>query len=145
MILPLNAVWGGVLDPLAGNAQIYDGGFDYNTLSFNSTAQAQPFSFMFDYFFDVKKTDIGLWSDVQSGVGLELFIEGSGKVRFLIVNGSGNLYFINSTEVIGTGRNNIVFTWDGLEANIYLNGILLTRNTIANTLSGYSAATRTAS
>lgn len=146
MILPLNAIWGGVaFNPLDGNAQVFDGSFDYDTITaYQGQAQAQPFSQLIDVEFITKKITIGLYSDVISGIGLELFIESTGKVRFLIVNGSGNLYFVNTSEVVNTGRNNFIFTWNGSTASIYLNGTALTINTIANTLSGYLAGNRTA-
>ena len=133
-----------MIDYRAGNAQVFDGSFDYDTLaSYSSPAQAQPFSFLFECKLTTKITT-GLWSDVVGGIGMELYIEGTGKLRFLIANGPGNLYYVNTTQTVTAEQNTIIFTWSGSVAKIYLNGTALTINTISNTLVSYLSGTRTA-
>ena len=146
MILPLSAIWGGAINYREGNAQVFDGTFDYDIVyNFVALNTNDSYSIMFDFNNTTISRSLAFASDINQSIansGLELLMESGGKIRFLIVNGSGKNYFARTQGTINTGYNNIIYSYNGSVVTIYINGVLAPIDTLANSLSGTTTGTR---
>lgn len=140
MILPLTAVWGGApfIDYLEGNAQVFDGSFDYDrVINWNQTERTQPFSLNINAFFNTNSLQpilSTLNATLVSAAGIEILTI-SGFIRF-IMQSSFSIGIEKTTNIaFSSGYNSIIITYDGSSnasgVTCYINNVLTTFGTPA--------------
>lgn len=123
MILPLSAIWGGSANFLDGNAQLFDGVFDYDIISSMEAIQI-PYSILINaeilggltyVFFDNR--DGGLVS--SNGLAVAVFPD---RTIFLNNQLDGGQR-VSTSSALPLGNNNIIITASSGSISIYINGV----------------------
>jgi hypothetical protein len=145
MILPLSAIWGGgVTDYRAGNAQRFDGVFDYDAPNLPSTGfftAAGEFSILLDINPVLGATswllDYGRWGGaaVSNQRGLSIVLLATGEIAFRLRDEILQRTYFDTVETLNTGVPNIVIITKtaGMAAGdftVYINGVESTKTSI---------------
>ena len=144
MILPLSAIWGGEIDYRAGNAQRFDGVFDYDVINLPDTGfftAAGEFSILMDINPVLGATswllDYGRWGGaaVSNQRGLSIILLATGQIAFRLRDELLQRTYFDTIETLNTGIPNLVIITKtaGMAAGnftMYINGVESTKTSI---------------
>ena len=154
MILPLSAIWGGEIDYRAGNAQRFDGVFDYDTINLPDTGfftAAGEWSILIELEITTgSKVQIILDYGIQGGnaaeKGVSILIDSSNKMRIQWRDTNGNRTVVTADTAFSIGApQNLIITKvtgvSGASFEFYINGVLSSKTISEN--SATTGATKT--